>query len=111
MEGFAGDPRDEPVPEEPRPQRARKDTKHWCKGKVGREHKPELIVHHAYSSIMMRCHELKWMTWSGQWSCRHAFKCTACGKYTKTWLTREECPTWQEQQAKTSGSSSSGGKA
>lgn len=99
LDGYGEDQRENPVPEESRPHRARKDRKRWCKGRVGREHTPELVVHHAYTSTMMQCHKTNW-TWSDRWLCRHAYRCTTCGKYTKTWLSREECPTWIEQQSK-----------
>jgi hypothetical protein len=99
LEGYGEDQRENLIPEEPRPQRARKDTRHWCKGKVGREHTPELVVHHAYTSILMRCHDSTWMP--TRWMCRHALRCTTCGKYTKTWLSREECPTWLASQDET----------
>ena len=35
------DARADKTPERPRPRAAKKDTKHWCKGKVGREHRGE----------------------------------------------------------------------
>lgn len=85
------------VPDEPRPQRGRKNTKRWCKGKVGREHQPETVVNHQYTtSNWTECHESRWMP--NHWSCRHAVQCTVCGKYVKTWLGREECPAWLAQQ-------------
>lgn len=72
----------------PRRPRAKKDTRKWCKGKKGVEHTPELVVHH--TATRLQCGESNWAP--HRWWCRHAIRCSACGKYLNEWLTREECP-------------------
>jgi hypothetical protein len=88
-------PGDTVIPDNVRPQRGKKNTKRWCKGKPGVEHTVETVVHHA--SIHARpCHESKWMT--DFWFCHHAIRCTTCGKYLKQFLPRAECPDWKAAQ-------------
>ena len=80
----------------------RKKTGRWCKGKVGVEHTPELVVNHNYESIRLRGCEWRelmyWRNgerhhWKWVYSCCHAYQCAACGKYTEwTLKNKEECP-------------------
>jgi len=78
----------------------RKPTNKWCKGKAGVEHTPELVVNHnmanracrwfpLYFSYARRAEGVK----SYRYSCKHSYRCTACGKYTEYFLKNvEECP-------------------
>jgi hypothetical protein len=79
----------------------RKPTNKWCKGKVGREHTPELVINHNYTRPGWTCGWKEIMAWRngerGHWkwhySCKHSYRCTTCGKYTEDWLkNKEECP-------------------
>lgn len=78
----------EPLPEEPKPRPVKKDTKHWCKGKVGREHKLEWID-------WPNEHYSKWHADRGIERCKvHA--CTVCGKHfeicwNSVWKGKQEC--------------------
>lgn len=78
----------------------RKKTGHWCKGKVGREHEPELVVNHNWTH-RSGCSWRELMYWRGgerhhwkwQYSCWHSYRCKSCGKYTEwTLKNKEECP-------------------
>lgn len=51
-----------PLPDEPHFHK-KKDTRRWCKGKVGVEHAFELIEHH-----------------KSRWFSFKIYKCTNCGK-------------------------------
>jgi hypothetical protein len=66
----------------------RKDTKRWCKGKVGREHKAEIVRD---PQLIWRAgtkcqHQAQWLP------CTHLERCTECGKILRRWLPVEECP-------------------
>jgi len=90
----------------------RKPTAKWCKGKEGREHTPELVINHNYvEPVQLPDTEIK-AKFACRWypiyysymrrdegpkewrySCRHSYRCTACGKYTEYYLKNiEECP-------------------
>jgi hypothetical protein len=74
--------RDEPLQQEVGKHRSRKDTRRWCKGKVGREHVIDTMATR-YGSCRA------WQRWrhpAGEalgvwsWSCNHWLCCSACGK-------------------------------
>lgn len=92
---FAGaKPGDDVIPDNVRPQRGRKDTRRWCKGKEGVEHTLETVVHHT-SLRTKPCSTLDWALDKDRWFCHHAIQCTTCGKYLKQWLPRDLCPDWK----------------
>lgn len=62
----------------------RKNTRAWCKGKVGRAHKP-VIARSNYAGTWP-CHPRH-----GWRHCWHIEQCTVCGK-TLRHLTPDECP-------------------
>jgi hypothetical protein len=76
----------------------RKDTRSWCKGKPGREHKLA-IDGEALGTPILTC---KWVIrwdrdrdgYAAGWNCLHRERCTECRKVTREgWqLTRAECP-------------------
>ena len=76
--------------ERERPQRSKKNTRKWCKGKVGREHTTELVYrsHYGYYLDKYGCGiKKKFVRWGGSdrvwedtWYCLHEVKCTKCGK-------------------------------
>lgn len=94
---------DEPVEVVVKRPPARKDTKHWCRGKVGREH--TLAIEIPPNAWRQDC---RWVTNIGDrpyWSCVHVEMCTACGKqlrHSYGWLRDndarglrpEECPAY-----------------
>lgn len=85
-----------------------KDTRNWCKGKPGREHKPEIILTHLGTCRSGMC---KWLarhdyrlirqgrddeaTTIG-WGCYHEERCSECGKVLRnSWELRPaECPAY-----------------
>lgn len=73
----------------------RKDTKRWCKGKPGREHRAVLVKRPWFGH---GCSGLGWWLWdgtqSGRWGCCHVMECENCGKILKN-LRDEECPDYQ----------------
>jgi hypothetical protein len=84
----------------------RKSTAKWCKGKVGREHTPELVLNHNISrwSCGWRTHRFwrqgQWTQAPYRYSCWHAYRCTTCGKYTEYALKNvEECPDYKPLEA------------
>ncbi len=75
---------------------AKKDTRRWCRGKVGREHTLKIAVppnaHQANCGWRTRRHVDD--TYPPSWSyfCRHAELCTVCGKVFRRyfdWLHEE----------------------
>jgi hypothetical protein len=107
------------APEEPVKHRARKDRRHWCKGKVGVDHVP-MIQTSKNSRWMLtkfgpdhphtRCQwegRHAWHRIFGQkqwlateevfWFCRHERACANCGKILKSYGIGRECPDWKPQ--------------
>lgn len=84
-------------PEQSRRAPGKKDTKRWCRGKVGVEHEIETRLE---SAILWRDKTTP-CGWSygarnrKSWFwCAHEDKCTRCGK--TLWLKPEDCPDWTE---------------
>lgn len=82
----------------------RKSTAKWCKGKVGVEHEPELVVNHNIVRLSCGWRMLyRWRggareVWRWHYSCIHSYRCTNCGKYTEYYLKNvEECPDFKPQ--------------
>jgi hypothetical protein len=74
----------------------RKKTGRWCKGKVGVEHTPELVVNH--NRELYRWRNGAREVWRWHYSCKHSYRCTTCGKYTEYFLKNaEECPDFTPQ--------------
>jgi hypothetical protein len=75
------------------PHKSRKNTRRWCKGKVGREHSP--VVQHQKERNGWRkawtCGPRKWGISAGRWGCWHEEVCTTCGKVLR-WTLGDECP-------------------
>lgn len=100
-----------PVEDTQRPVAPRKNTKRWCKGKVGREHKRALRA----SQKLSRTYTCGWSSsiWRNAfrqnggnsfWDCYHEEYCTACGKIMRDpWqLGDTECPDYTEDQTQLS---------
>lgn len=91
-----------PETDEHRKVHKKKDTKHWCKGKVGREH----ILVIEMSKWPYRATECGWShelyPWQisshveayrkNHWICYHEVQCGKCGKIMETWLSEDKCP-------------------
>lgn len=101
-------PKDEPVPEEVRPQRGRKDTRKWCKGKVGVEHQPETVRSPFYNGPIFADKDCHWTSYKvykrgvpqdfpPKWACYHRIQCSVCFKVLKDWLPTDLCPTYQRE--------------
>lgn len=78
---------------------ARKDTRTWCKGKVGREHQLVIEPDKRQGWGPPGCFwSSSWFLESGtrshrwSWHCRHIERCTVCGKILRHWLKQDECP-------------------
>lgn len=86
-------PADHPVTGRPK---ARKDTRRWCRGKVGVEHVPEVTAGHWALSLGRRCHrseEWSLRLWPDRpWACVHQRSCASCGKVLVPTLPWRECP-------------------
>jgi hypothetical protein len=77
----------------------RKKTGKWCRGKVGVEHTPEIVVNHSWTARSCSWYPLYFSFkrrdegprgW--RYACRHSLRCTSCGKYVETFLGVEQCP-------------------
>lgn len=88
-----------------RPTPSKKNTKRWCKGKVGREHKLALRT----SQWLSRAYSCGWVMdpWrvalrshkgTPFWDCHHEEFCSVCGKVMRhPWqLDDSECPDFTE---------------
>lgn len=77
----------------------KKNTKRWCKGKVGREHVPEITKsNYGYGMI---CKYPSWtIRGSGErvkvYICWHQKSCKVCGKVLEWTLYKDECPDSKE---------------
>jgi hypothetical protein len=81
----------------PRPQRGRKNTRRWCRGKVGVPHQVEVRVsRHAYNDPP--CYRVEWYT--GCWFCNHERACTVCGKVIDITL-GDDCPLFTTEVTRT----------
>lgn len=69
------------------PSSSKRDTKKWCRGKVGAEHRPICVGYNA----------LKNVTYAPDWK---VLLCTECGKHLNYWMpcpwseTKEPTPSW-----------------
>jgi len=76
-----------------RPQRARKNTRRWCKGKIGVDHVLEVrLSKHATSpwrNGTPPCYRADWSR--KNWWCNHERYCTRCGKIVVPSL-NDACP-------------------
>lgn len=85
-----------PLPERERPVSKRKNTKDWCKGKLGRKHKP--VKRHSDQLLQFKladCREYveritKWRHVAR--TCLHQEVCATCGKILTQFVRIEECP-------------------
>lgn len=77
------------------PHRARKDTKRWCRGKVGVEHTPNVVLAAAgwqrFGGWEKRC---GWSSWKpAGWMCRHQEVCSECGRIMREAFGKD-CPNY-----------------
>lgn len=81
--------------------RSKKNTKRWCRGKVGAEHQPAVRLQRSGWAQRNPC---RWHVWyrggrdnpRAHYSCRHEIACADCGKITQHWLRRSECPDYHD---------------
>jgi hypothetical protein len=92
---------DDDVP--PRRRAHKKNTRRWCKGKVGREHVPQITGDRRWLSLGS-CRpapdwwpKVKWR--KNNWDCRHREVCVKCGKVLREGyeLAPQECPVWRQR--------------
>lgn len=85
-------PQDKPVPEVAK-HRSRKDTRTWCKGKVGRAHVVDQLRQHYGMCRVSQFYRHPYGQQLGvvRWSCTHWWHCSACGKRLEK-LPTEQCP-------------------
>lgn len=75
----------------PHKPKSKKDTRRWCKGKVGREHTPAIERSHGERYPNGRpCQRIEGYTWA--LGCHHHEVCTTCGKILRWTIPYEECP-------------------
>lgn len=92
---------DLPDEEDRTPRRRRKkDTRRWCRGKVGVEHQPVIVRDHWGWTADQECGLRDWVVGRDpDWFCFHREVCDNCGKVLRHKLSDEECPIWREQSA------------
>ena len=73
--------------ERDRPFKKKKNAKKYCRGRVGREHKPVIEVNRKYGWRDYKCGPSRWM--KDYWICHHHEVCSECGKELKF---NVECP-------------------
>jgi len=77
----------------PTPHHSRKDTKKWCKGKVGREHDFQVgMPSNGWDQKGCRAvtYNFKNVPTKTRWICRHMIICQKCGK--QDWAAKFKCP-------------------
>lgn len=103
---------EKPLSDEHRPTPGKKNTKRWCKGKVGREHQPALRIASPYT----RVYQCGWVKDSWRmaihkrfgpgdggpyWECDHEQYCQACGKILLSmWSNKIDCPDYTEDKSR-----------
>jgi hypothetical protein len=94
----------QPKSDEWRKPGTKKNTKRWCRGKVGIYHVPVLIEEDWYLSMGYRCEErvlaFPWMQIPNtklRWFCIHQERCVACNKIIRHNLRIEECPSYLDK--------------
>ena len=82
----------------------KKNTKKWCKGKVGREHVLEIT--RSNYAFHLQCNYPKWgvikdgiVVPLGRYVCWHQRSCQKCGKVIEWTIPKEECPDYKESNA------------
>lgn len=81
---------------------ARKDTRAWCRGKVGIEHIPVIVVDHSvphFDRTDLRCKWRAYWDWKTEgavvyWRCEHCEECINCGKVLRATVASRECPAY-----------------
>lgn len=100
-EWYGDKPKDTAPPDQLRPTPSKKNTRRWCKGKVGREHTLATVIQPHPWDRSKTCHKVPAGSWLSfyrdGWVCYHIIRCTTCGKIMKHFVPREECPTWIEK--------------
>lgn len=82
----------------PKVSRKRKDTARWCRGKVGREHVPQVRQAQWASWLWSKgktCYRHENSTWLDReqhWVCYHELACESCGKILQHHLPYWSCP-------------------
>jgi hypothetical protein len=77
------------------PRRRKKNTRRWCKGIVGREHK--LTIRLRYGTCRSYTYRSRRdISSEKRWTCYHEIVCEVCGKIVRSFLDKTECPTWLE---------------
>lgn len=79
--------------QEPKNIRNKKNTKKWCKGKVGKEHE-YVIGRHQEAKDRDQCH----YAFNAFWYCYHVEICKNCNKQNA--LPEEKCPTYTKNRTK-----------
>lgn len=101
-------PKNTPLPDPSPAKRApgKKDTKHWCRGKVGVPHEPEVTLDHNYGLVCRPHRYYNWRLTSvpreqrfyWAWSCRHRITCKNCGKVLEYNIPVKTCPDYNTGQ-------------
>lgn len=79
----------------PRPQRRKKNTRRWCRGKEGVEHVLETrldkyaVYRRERDPHALICYRAEW--WPRRWWCSHERACVNCGKILVISL-EDDCP-------------------
>lgn len=83
--------------------KSKKNTRKWCKGKVGKEHVPIVSIDTKMLTYVRECHwrEYSWTVFKREpekrWQCHHHTTCQNCGKVLESWyLTKDKCPDYKE---------------
>lgn len=87
-----------PIDDSPRAAPGRKNTKKWCRGKVGVEHQSMLVfdVRRAYLSVDCLDFKARVEKWGNDLNwCLHIEECQKCGKITEHTVQAVRCPTIQ----------------
>lgn len=75
--------------------KVRKDTKRWCHGKIGVEHKPVIGLKHGWEASLGCKPTNEWQRklWPKRlWACVHDERCEHCGKILRRQIEAAECP-------------------
>jgi hypothetical protein len=88
------------VQDTPRNSPRRKNTRRWCKGKVGVEHVPAIVFRPWYGRTCQAAQGWQLSLFKSEWMCEHREICQNCDKILREpWkLRKQDCPVWWEAQ-------------
>ncbi len=110
---YTEKPQDRPIPDTIKRSPGKKDTKTWCRGKVGQPHYTEIVRDKNLAYLNKGCHLDDAQYWERlmalpyyrkraakghfwrRWRCYHVEECINCKKVIRHSINADECPEYR----------------